>query len=440
MSEPIYLNFISLFGMFGFALIAYCFSEDRRLSVFPLSLVSWGIGFQLMLGFIVFRFPILVSPLAGVNSWLRSLYRAAEAGAQYLFGVNLIPPLGEVSRIVVGFVFWFRALPLVILLSALVTLFYYLRVLPWIIRWLTRIFYPNISLSGAEMLSGIGNIFFGIEAIILVRPYVKQMTRSELCVILSCGFGTATSSSLIVYAQFSDPVLANSLGHLITASILAIPACFSLAKIIIPEQDPKHYFKLKKIHNLENNRPSASWLEPAFVGALAGVQIAAAIVAGLVLCLGGLSLLEQLFEGLAMWRFAENPLLIATGYFFTVVNLRTILGVIFYPLILLTGVALDDAWFAAVTVGRRLIETGIPAYQSLADMAVVGGISDRTVLILAYGLAGFAHVVGFAIFVGGVIALAPQRRGDILSISGKALLAGTLATLMAACVAGVYEV
>lgn len=438
MSEPIYLNLISLFGIFGYVLLAYAFSEDRRLSVFPLSLVSWGIGIQLLFGFVTFRFSLMIRVLAGVNRWLGSLYRAAEAGARYLFGVNLVPVLQEVTDNF-GYIFVLRALPLVIFVSGLVTLLYYLRVLPWIIRWLSRIFYPSIYLRGAEVLNGVASIFLGVEAMILVRPYLKQMTRSELCAILACCFGTATSSSLVVYRRFLDPVLEYSLGHLIAASILAIPACLSLAKIMVPEADPPPFAQLPESRRLPATSRSA-WLESLFVGGLAGGQIAIALTIGLILCLGGLSLIEQLLAGLAQLRFSQNPLLIATGYFFLVVNLQNMSGVIFYPLVLLTGIVGDDTWFAAVTLGRRFLDTSIPAYQSLVDTAVVGGVSDRTVLILTYALSGFAHVVGFGILVGGLIALAPQRRREILSISGKALIAGTLGTLMTACVAGVYEI
>src|SRR6478672_3392666 len=313
-------------------------------------------------------------------------------------------------------------------------------------------------LSGAEALSGAANIFVGIEAAIVVKPYLPQMTRSELCAILSCCFGTAASSTLAIYVSFLKPVFPNILGHLVSASIIAIPACFVLSKILVPETGvpvtmggiPKEErkpqgreFVGEETSDMEGEEfkqetvggepiERVSPLDAAIIGALDGVKMAVAIAAVLILILGLVSLINQFFGWLAI---LPGPI----GGFFKVVTLANIMGFLFYPLTLLTGVSIDDSWQASVIIGRRLLETAIPPYQSLAEAAAKGLVSDRTVLIVSYALSGFAHLASVGIFVGGTIALIPSRRKDISELGWKALFAGTLATMMIACLAGIFD-
>jgi CNT family concentrative nucleoside transporter len=160
--------------------------------------------------------------------------------------------------------------------------------------------------------------------------------------------------------------------------------------------------------------------------------MAVAIAAVLILILGLVSLINQFFGWLAI---LPSPI----GDLFKVVTLANIMGVLFYPLTLLTGVPLDDSWQASVIIGRRLLETAIPPYQSLAEAGAKGLVSDRTVLIVSYALSGFAHLASVGIFVGGTIALIPSRRKDISELGWKALFVGTLATMMIACIAGTFD-
>ncbi len=182
-------------------------------------------------------------------------------------------------------------------------------------------------------------------------------------------------------------------------------------------------------------------LDAAILGALDGVKMAVSIAAVLVLIVGLVSLINQLFTGLAGLQKSDIGILQAIGSFFSVVTLANIEGVIFYPITLLTGVPLNESWEAAVIIGRRLTETAIPPYQALAAAGAreLNPLSSRTVLIVSYALSGFAHIASVGIFVGGTIALAPSRRKDISALGWKALFVGTLATLMIACIAGFYD-
>ncbi|XWK88191.1 MAG: nucleoside transporter C-terminal domain-containing protein [Phormidium sp.] len=434
MSHPIYLNLISFLGIFGLCVVAWIFSEHRK--VIPWRVIIGGILLQLVLGFLVFQFPLTRAGLERFSNLLDSVFYAADVGANFVFGNNIVPLPTRPAAVNLGYIFAFRALPAVIFFSGLMSLLYNLGIIQLITNVFAKAFYKTMRLSGAESLSGAANIFVGIEAAIAVKPFIAKMTRSEICAILSCCFGTAASSTLAIYVNFLRPVFPNILGHLVSASIMAIPACFVLSKILVPETEvpvtaggiPVEEKPKKATTEAEETAPTetvggepierVSPMDAAILGALDGVKMAVSIAAVLILIVGLVSLINQIL--------GAN-------------TLQTILGVLFYPLTLLTGIAFDETWTASVIIGRRLLETAIPPYQALAQAAAEGKVSDRTVLIVSYALSGFAHIASVGIFVGGTIALAPSRRKDISELGWKALFVGTLATLMIACIAGFYD-
>ena len=456
MSHPLYLNLISFFGIFGLCAIAWLFSEHKR--IIPWRVIIWGIGLQLVLAFLVFKFPPTRIALERFTTLLDAVFVAADTGARFVFGRNIVPIPGQDPPINLGYIFAFRALPTVIFFSGLMALLYNIGVIQVITELFAKLFYWTMRLSGAEALSGAANIFVGIEAAIVVKPYLPKMTRSELCAILACCFGTAASSTLAIYVSFLRPVFPNILGHLVSASIIAIPACFVISKILVPEtgtpltlggipsEKTAKEFEQNEFEEVEKEGTykqetvagepieRVSPLDAAIVGSLDGVKMAVAIAAVLILILGLVSLVNQFFGWLGG---LPEPV----GNVFKVVTLANIQGVLFYPLTILTGVPLSESWEASVIIGRRLLETAIPPYQALAEAAQrpVHPLSDRTVLIVSYALSGFAHLASVGIFVGGTIALIPSRRKDISELGWKALFAGTLATIMIACLAGVFD-
>ncbi len=451
MPETWYLNVISFLGIFGLCAIAWLFSEDRR--VIPWRVMIWGIGLQLVLAFLVFQFPPTRKGLEIFSSLLDGVFTAADTGARFVFGKNIVPIPGQDPPVNLGYIFAFRALPTVIFFSGLMALLYNIGVIQIITNVFAKLFYKTMRLSGAEALSGAANIFVGIEAAIVVKPFLAKMTRSELCAILSCCFGTAASSTLAIYVSFLRPVFPNILGHLVSASIIAIPACFVISKILVPEtgvpltlggipteEAAKKFqeFDEEKEDNIPQETVGGepiervSPLDAAIVGSLDGVKMAVAIAAVLILILGLVSLVNQIFGWLAI---LPSPI----GDIFKVVTLANIQGFLFYPLTILTGVPFNESWPASVIIGRRLLETAIPPYQALAEASKAGIVGPRTVLIVSYALSGFAHLASVGIFVGGTIALIPSRRKDISELGWKALFAGTLATMMIACLAGVFD-
>lgn len=459
---PLMYNVISFLGIFGLCAIAWLFSEHRR--TIPWRVIISGVALQLILGAFVFRVPITRDLLQGFSSLLDGVFLAADTGANFVFGSNIVPLPTRPSTVNLGYIFAFRALPTVVFFSGLMALLENIGIIQIITNVFAKVFYKVMGLSGAESLSGAANIFVGIEAAIVVKPYLPKMTRSELCAILSCCFGTAASSTLAIYVSYLRPVFPNILGHLVSASIMAIPACFVLSKILVPETETpltaggipeeekitkrkaKDYTgtdfdggdleekeeRMEKETAMGEPIQRVSPLDAAILGALEGVKMAVSIAAVLILIVGFVSLINQIFAGLAT---LPAPI----GNFFKTVTLANIQGALFYPLTLLTGVPFEESWTASVIIGRRLLETAIPPYQALAEAAKNGVVSDRTVLIVSYALSGFAHLASVGIFVGGTIALIPSRRKDISELGWKALFIGTLATLMIACIAGVYD-
>ncbi|HIK16798.1 MAG TPA: nucleoside:proton symporter [Leptolyngbyaceae cyanobacterium M33_DOE_097] len=494
------LNALSLLGIFGLCFIAWLLSENRSLRVFPWRTVIAGILLQLVLGALVFVVPGTRDALRAFSDLLNVLFDAADAGARFVFGPNIVPRLDRPSDVNLGYIFAFRALPTVVFFSGLMALLYNLGIIQLITNVFAKIFYWVMRLSGAEALSGAANIFVGIEAAIVVKPYLEKMTRSELAAILACCFGTAASSTLAIYVSFLKDVFPNILGHLVSASIMAIPACFVLSKILVPEtgvpltmggiptekdalseadqeslqgleaaaatpfEEPSYAAKTRIQMDDEDDLPPpvyaaspdptsfkdkaptpqetvggepierVSPLDAAIVGALDGVKMAVAIAAVLILILGLVYLINQIFAGIDGLLAQFNP------DFQGKLTLANIMGILFLPFTFLTGVSLEwnELWNSSVIIGRRLFETAIPPYQSLAQESAAGTLSERATVIVSYALSGFAHLASVGIFVGGTIALAPSRRKDITRLGWKALFAGTLATLMIAAISGVY--
>lgn len=454
------LNLISFGGIFGLCAIAWLFSENRRLKYFPWRVMIGGIVLQLIIGALVFRVPGSRDALQVFSNLLNFLFDAADYGANFVFGPNIVPLEDDPATVELGYIFAFRALPTVVFFGGLMALLYNVGVIQLITNVFAKLFYSTMRLSGAESLSGAANIFVGIEAAIVVKPFLAKMTRSELCAILSCCFGTSASSVLAIYVGFLRPVFPNILVHLISASIIGIPACFVLSKILVPETEvPLTAGGIPEESKLEvsddddvkesvsgETIQKVSPLDAAIAGALDGVRMSVGIAAVLILILGFVYLIDLVFG-----VFALLPTVIEANTSIVVpstvklilesITLQNILGALFLPLTALTGVSLNwqELWTASVLIGRRLFETAIPSYQMLGQLGQGEQVSDRTILIVSYALSGFAHMASVGIFVGGTAALIPSRRKDISELGWKALFVGTLATLMISCVAGVFD-
>jgi CNT family concentrative nucleoside transporter len=352
------------------------------------------------------------------------LLNASKSGTAFLFGPLAASP-GESGSI--GFILVFQVLPVVIFFAAFTSMLYHLRVLQVLVWLFARLFHRTMKISGAESLCGAANIFVGIESALVVRPYLEKMTRSELLMVLTTGMATVASSTLGIYVAFLTGVFPQIAGHLLSASVLAIPASVVVAKLLIPETETPE--TSAGVPPEDESSRSKNLISAIIQGAMDGLKLAAGISALLIAILGLVALVDKLLGAVSPWLGMSEPL-----------SFVRLLSWLFYPFAFLLGLQTNDVPLAARLLGERVILTEVFSYNHLAQLISSGQITDpRTVVILSYALCGFAHVGAIAIFVGGTAALAPSRRDDLASLGLRALLAATLATLMTGCVAGIFS-
>lgn len=412
---------VSVVGFIVFAGIAWLLSSNRRKIAWRT--IAWAVALQLSIGLIIFRLPVSHRILLWVNNAVLVLLNASKSGSVFLFGPLAASP-GETGSI--GFILVFQVLPVVIFFAAFTAMLYHLRVLQIFVRLFARLFHRTMKISGAESLSSAANIFVGIESALVVRPYLEKMTRSELLLVLTTGMATVASSTLGVYVAFLTGVFPEIAGHLISASILAIPACVVVSKLLIPESETPD--TLAAVPREDESTRSKNVISAIIEGAMDGLKLAAGVSALLIAILGIVALVDKLLGAASGWFGMSEPL-----------SIVRILSWVFYPFAFLLGLQMSDVPAAARLLGERVILTEVVSYNHLGQLISSGQITDpRTVVILSYALCGFAHVAAMAIFVGGTAALAPSRRDDLASLGLRGLLAATLATLMTGCVAGMF--
>ena len=380
-------------------------------------------------GFIVFWVPVTRTVLTWINHTVIALLRAGNEGARFLFGPLALNP-GEATAAgdsSVGFILAAQVLPALIFFAALMAALYHLRLIQPIVKLFAALFHRTLGLSGAESVAGASNIFVGVESAMTVRPFLDRMTASELLTLMTCGMSTVASTTLALYVLFlqdSFPLIA---GHLVSASVMSIPAAALVSKLILPEIGNPD--TMETVPDIVESERKQNTMVALMDGSWEGLKLAAGIATMLIAILGVVAVIDL-------------GLIKATTPFADVVdgpiNLQRILGWLFTPVAWLLGLASTDVPEAARILGERAILTEVVAYQELGTLASAHEISDRTILVLSYALCGFTHVASVGVFVGGIAALAPGRRGDLASLGLRALVGATIATLMTGALAGFY--
>jgi len=422
-------NFISFVGIFILMGIAWACSNNRKKINFRV--IFFGIIIQCLTAIFIFISPVGSKFFMFLNNIVIKILNSASAGSQFLFGrlalgPGEVNPAGETS---LGFILAFQALPTIIFFSSLISILYYFNIMPRIIKILASIFTKFMKISGAESLVAASNIFVGVESSLTVKPYLKEMTSSEFCTILSVGMATVSSNILALYVLFLHQEFPSIAAHLISASLLSAPAALITSKIIYPEcQSPKTLGT-----NIQAFYQKDQTLFEAIIhGANSGLKMIVGIVALLIAVLGIIALFDLL---LSLIGDKINIFLGASIDF----SLKGLLGYIFYPLTFIIGVPLEDVGIISKIIGERMIATEVVAYQDLA-IAIKNNaiISKRSILIASYALCGFAHVASMSIFVGGISAIVPDKTHKISKVALRALIASTLACLMTAAIAGAF--
>ncbi|HOD76189.1 MAG TPA: nucleoside transporter C-terminal domain-containing protein, partial [Syntrophorhabdaceae bacterium] len=388
--------------------------------------VIWGLALQIVFALFVFLVPFGSRLFLVLNDITMEVIESAFEGIRFLFGPLALSPGKAGSP---GFILAFQALPSIIFFAALMELLYYVGIMERLIRLFARVFVKVMGISGAESLCASAQIFLGIESNLTIRPYLKEMTPSELMVVLTTGMATIASSVLGFYVIILSGALPKVAGHLISASILLAPAAILASKVLFPETgSPRTLGKVVAV----DYQKAANPIEAVINGAMTGVKMLVGIGALLIAFIGIVALFDSGLHYLGK--------LIGSAAGTTVdLSLNHLLGYIFYPFTVAMGVPLDDAPQIARIIGERIIMTEVKSYQDLSTLVQAGKIvHERSVFIATYALCGFAHIPSLAIFVGGTSSLVPERTKDIAVLGLWALLAANVACFITGAVAGIF--
>lgn len=409
-------NARALIGVSAIVGVVWIFSENRR--SFPWRIVVGAFGLQIAFALILFGAPPIREALFGLNVVVDQLVLATRAGTSFVFG-SFLGDQPRWERLVgePGPIFIFQLLPLIIVVGSLSAILWHWRILRWITQGFAYLFRRTMGLGGATSLAVAANVFMGMtEAPLLIKPYLKGMSRSEILIVMVAGFATIAGSVLVLYVQMLTPVMANPLAQLLTASIMAAPAAVALALVMSPETIPTS----ERAHEPEFSYHST--MDAFARGASDGIAIIWNIATMLIAALALLYLVNAALG--AFPDVAGAPL-----------SLQRILGWLFAPVMYLIGVPWDEAVKAGSFLGMKTVLTEFVAFLELSKVPAEA-LSDRTRLITAYAICGFANFGSMGILIGGLSIIAPERREVFLSLAWKTLLCGTLASCMSAATVG----
>jgi CNT family concentrative nucleoside transporter len=416
----------SLLGLFGLLLIAWLLSNNRRR--FPLRLVVSGLGLQFALAALVLLTPQGRAFFEAANAAVEGFQYFVSQGSGFVFG--LFPSSAEKvdgDRLFPLGSFVFGVLPTVIVFSSLMAVLYHAGLMQAVVRVVAYVMQRTLGTSGPETLAAAANIFVGhTEAPLVVRPYLDKLSTSELNALMVGGFATVTGSLLATYSSMGVEA-----GHLVTASVISGPAALMIAKIMQPEELGR---ELNQSLELERTSSSPNLIGAAAQGASDGLKLALNIAAMLIAFLALLALADFAVAQAGSWLGFQDDKGRPT------LSFTLLLSYAFTPLAWLIGIPWSEALEAGKLLGIKMFANEIVAYEQLGQLFAQedGRFSERSRDIMTYALCGFSNFSAIGIQVGGIGGLAPGRKDDIARLGFRAMLGGTLACLMTACVAGVF--
>ena len=403
-------------GILAFMAVAWLCSENRR--VIPVRAIVSGLLLQFVAGACLLHVPVFKSIFLSLNRVVLALDEATTAGTTFVFGYlgGGSPPFHETFP-QASFIIAFKALPLVLVVSALSALLFYWRIMPRIVRGISLVLQRTMGVGGALGVGVAANIFVGmVEAPVCIRPYLAVMSRSELFVLMTSGMATLAGTVMFLYASILGPVIPDALGHILTASIISAPAAILVASIMVPQTGGAG---TRGVYVPVSDASSS--MDAITKGALAGVD--------LLLCIVGMLIVLVALVALANQSLALLPH--PTGQ---PITLQGLLGVVMRPVVWLMGVPWNESAAAGKLMGVKTVLNELLAYL---DMSTLPGdaLSPKSRLIMTYAMCGFANLGSLGIMIGGMGAMAPERRSEIAGLGLRSIVAGTLATCMTGAVA-----
>ena len=408
----------SAFGLLAFAAIAWAISENRRGASLRVALV--GIALQLAIAALLLYLPGSRSVFAAVNEGVLAISAATKAGTSFVFGYLGGGDLPFDEKFPGGsFILAFQALPLILVVSALTALLTYWRVLPWIVRGFAFVLQKTLGVGGAVGLGTAANIFVGmVEAPLFIRPYLAKLSRSELFVLMAGGMATIAGTVLVVYGFILGPSIPDAAGHLLMASIISAPAAVTVALLMVPEDGTGTAAAFTP------HPDASSTMDAITKGTMAGLTLVLNVTAMLIVLVALVHLANVILGGMT-GLIGLEPL-----------TLQQVLGWLMAPVCWLMGIPWSEAVTAGSLMGTKTVLNEFLAYLAMTQLPAEA-LSERSELIMTYALCGFANLGSLGIMIGGLATLVPERRAEIVSLGGKSLVAGTLATCMTGAVVGV---
>ena len=402
-------HYKGILGILTLLVIAFAISNNRNKINFRT--IFWGLGLQFIFAVFILKTPIGKPIFSFLDKIITRLISFSDAGSDFLFtsyvtDVGLHPALLN---------FAFRLLPTIIFFSSLMAVLYHFGIIQIIVKWIARVMQKTMHTSGAETLSVSANIFVGqTEAPLMVRPFISQMTKSELMVVMVGGFATVAGGVLAIYVKWLSNIPGIA-GHLLAASVMSAPAALVVSKIIYPEVEKS---KTSGDMNIEIKNGNSNAMEALGDGASDGLKLAANVGAMLVAFISIVALLNYIF-----------------GIFGT--SIEQILSIIFKPLAWTMGIPWAEAGYVGTLMGEKIVFTELIAFGDLQSMISKNQLSERSAIIASYALCGFANFGSIGIQLGGIGGIAPQRKKELAKLITKAMIGGALASWLTASVAGV---
>ena len=401
-------SLLGILGLFTLLSIALLLSENR--SAINLKTVLYGLIFQLIFALFILKTPFGAPIFSFLDQSINILIGFSSSGSDFLFksyidGVGFHPGLIN---------FAFSTLPTIIFFSSLVAVLYHFGILQAIIKFIARRMQLTLGTSGSETLSVAGNIFLGqTESPLMVRPFVGKMTKSELMAVMTGGFATVSGGVLAIYVSWLTDIQGIA-GHLLAASVMSAPAALVVAKIIYPETDESQTMGDVNV-NIEQTNINA--MEALSNGATDGLKLAANIAAMLIAFISFVAMVNYFLS-------------------FGGTSMEEIFGIIFRPLAWTMGVPWNEAQLVGMLMGKKIVLTELVAYGDLQNLIRDGMISERSAIISTYALCGFSNFASIGIQLGGIGAMAPERKKDLAKLVTKAMFGGAIASWLTATIAG----
>lgn len=406
----------SAMGLVTLVGLAWLMSEKRRdVRLLPIAI---GLGLQLGLALLMLKVPLFERFFLGLNEVALVIEKATMAGTSFVFGylgggdLPFAEPYPGAS-----FILAFRALPIILVMSAVSAVLYHWRILPLVVQAFSFLLERTMRIGGALGVATASNIFVGmVEAPLVVRPYLARMTRSELFSLMTCGMATIAGTMLVLYASILSATIPGAMGQILAASIISAPAAILVSRIMVPETEQTTEGRAVP------PRTSVSTMDAVTHGTVDGVNILISVVAMLIVLVALVSLGNAALS--LTPDVAGAPL-----------TLQRILGWIMSPVVWLIGIPWAEAQTAGSLMGTKTMLNEFLAYLDMARLPQ-DALSPRSRVIMTYAMCGFANFGSLGIMIGGLGVMAPQRRGEIVSLGLRSIISGTLATLMTGAVVG----